>query len=47
MKSNEQNELTSKITTDSEIESRLTAVWGRGCIWEVEGLNKKEKKKNS
>ena len=43
MESNEQNELTSKIVTDTE--SRLTAVEGMGELsGRLEGLSKKEKK---
>ena len=41
MESNEQTELTHKIETDSQIESRLTAGQGEGRVW---GLSKKEKR---
>ena len=43
MESNEQTELTSKIDTDSYIESRLIALGDGVGIEGIEGSNKKEK----
>ena len=44
VESNEQTELTRKMGTDSQMESRMTASGGgRGGVEGVEGLNKKEK----
>ena len=41
MESNEQTELTRKTETESQIDSRMTAIGGRG--YGVEGLSQKEK----
>ena len=41
MESNEQTDLTSKIDSDSWMESRLTPLWGG--MGAVDGLSKKEK----
>ena len=45
MESNVQNELTSKIVTNSQIERRLTAVWGGGECWRGRRGFKQKKRK--